>query len=85
MAQYRTGLIEPCCELASEVKSNVNPTNEQTQGLYRPCYRLTNVIYPGWQYRSLELMRVDERTGKLCVLAGENLDFEIKPTGGYEP
>ncbi|WP_412093824.1 DUF6888 family protein [Chlorogloeopsis fritschii] len=28
---------------------------------------------------------MDEKTGRLYVLAGENLDFEIKPTGGYEP
>ncbi|MEH1844153.1 MAG: hypothetical protein V7L25_03835 [Nostoc sp.] len=63
----------------------MKPTNEQTQGLYRLCYRLTNVIYPGWSYTNIELVRVDERTGNLYVLAGENLDFEIKPTGGYEP
>lgn len=63
----------------------MKPTNEQTQGLYRLCYRLTNVIYPGWPYTNIELVRVDERSGNLYVLAGENLDFEIKPTGGYEP
>ncbi|MEH2378278.1 MAG: hypothetical protein V7K27_05135 [Nostoc sp.] len=63
----------------------MKPTNEQTQGLYRLCYRLTNVIYPGWPYTNIELVRVDERTGNLYVLAGENLDFEIKPTGEYEP
>ncbi|MHC5774100.1 DUF6888 family protein [Nostoc sp.] len=63
----------------------MKPTNEQTQGLYRLCYRLTNVIYPGWPYTSIELVTVDERTGNLYVLAGQNLDFEIKPTGGYEP
>jgi hypothetical protein len=40
----------------------MNPTNEQAQGLYRLCYRLTNVIYPGWQYKSIELIRIDERT-----------------------
>ncbi|MDZ8088613.1 MAG: hypothetical protein RMY16_24095 [Nostoc sp. DedQUE12b] len=63
----------------------MKPTNEQTQGLYRLCYRLTNVIYPRWPYTNIELVRVDERTGNLYVLAGENLDFEIKPIGGYEP
>ncbi|WP_442943087.1 DUF6888 family protein [Nostoc sp.] len=42
-------------------------------------------MYPGWPYTNIELVRVDERTGNLYVLAGENLDFEIKPTGGYEP
>lgn len=63
----------------------MEPTNSQTQALYRLCYRLTNAIYPGWQYKSIELVRIDERTGNLYVLAGNNLEFEIKRTGGYEP
>jgi hypothetical protein len=63
----------------------MEPNNQQAQGLYRLCYRLTNVIYPGWQYRAVELVRIDERTGNVYVLAGDSLDFEIKPTGGYEP
>ncbi len=62
----------------------MNPTNQQAQGLYRLCYRLTNAIYPRWPYQKIELVRIDERTGNLYLLAGE-LDFEIKPTGGYEP
>jgi hypothetical protein len=63
----------------------MEPNDKQSQGLYRLCYRLTNVIYPGWQYRAIELVRIDERTGNLYVLAGDDFDFEIKPTGGYEP
>jgi hypothetical protein len=63
----------------------MEPSNEQAQGLYRLCYRLTNVIYPGWQYKPIELVRIDERTGNLYVLAGDGIDFEIKPTGRYEP
>jgi hypothetical protein len=62
----------------------MNPTDRQAQCLYRLCYRLTNSIYPQWQYRNIELVRIDERTGNLYVLA-EELDFEIKPSGGYEP
>ena len=61
------------------------PTDEQAQGLYRVAYRLTNVIYPGWPFKGIELVRVDERTGNLYVIAGKDLDFEIKPSGGYEP
>ena len=64
---------------------SINPTNEQAQGLYRLCHRMTNVIYPEWQCRSIELVMIDERTGNLYVLVEENLDFEIKSTGGYEP
>ena len=63
---------------------NRQPTDIQVQGLYRLCYRLTNVIYPGWPYTSIELVRLDERTGNLYVLAGGDLDFEIRSTGGYE-
>jgi hypothetical protein len=63
----------------------MEPNNEQAQGLYRLCYRLTNVIYPGWKYRAIELVRIDERTGNLYVLVGDDFDFEIQPTGGYEP
>jgi hypothetical protein len=35
--------------------------------------------------KTVELVRMDERSGNLYVLAGESLDFEVKPTGGYEP
>jgi hypothetical protein len=63
----------------------MQPTNEQVQSLYRLCYRLTNRIYPNWPYKSIELVRLDVRTGNLYVLAGNTLEFEIKVTGGYEP
>ena len=63
----------------------MEPTYYQLQGLYRFCYRLTNAIYPGWQYKSIDLVRLDERTGSLFVLAGDELEFEIKASGGYEP
>ncbi|KAM3092787.1 DUF6888 family protein [Phormidesmis sp. 146-35] len=63
----------------------MEPTIAQAQGLYRLCYRLTNQIYPGWQFKTIDLVRIDERTGNICVLAGEGLDYEVKPSGGYEP
>ncbi|BAZ29456.1 hypothetical protein NIES4074_19020 [Cylindrospermum sp. NIES-4074] len=62
----------------------MKPTNEQTQALYRICYRLTNVIERGWICKSIELVRLDERTGNLYVLAGEDLEFEIEPSGSYK-
>ena len=61
------------------------PTDQQAQGLYRIAYRLTNVIYTGWPFKSIELVRIDKRTGNLYIIAGDDLDFEIKPSGGYEP
>ena len=63
----------------------MKPNDEKAQGLYRLCYRLTNAIYPGWRYSAIELVRIDEQTGNLYVLAGDSLDFEIKPSGGFEP
>lgn len=63
----------------------MEPTNEQAQGLYRLCYRFTNRIYPGWQFKAIELVRIDERTGNIYVLAGDGTDYEVKPSGGYEP
>ncbi|MBD2498469.1 DUF6888 family protein [Nostoc sp. FACHB-280] len=56
----------------------MKPTNEQTQTLYRICYQLTKI------YKSIELVRLDERTGNLYVLAGDNLEFEIEPSGEYK-
>ena len=55
-APPRTGWEFPLATL-----NQMNPTNQQAQGLYRLCYRLTNVIYPQWQYRNIELVRIDER------------------------
>ena len=63
----------------------MEPTIEQAQDFYRLFYRLTNEIYPGWPYKSIELVRMDERSGILFVLAGEDLEFLIKPSGGYAP
>lgn len=63
----------------------MEPTNEQAQGLYRLCYRLTNQIYPGWQFYSIELVRIDERTMSIYVVAGDEMDYEVQPSGGYEP
>ncbi|MBE9010724.1 hypothetical protein IQ250_10940 [Pseudanabaenaceae cyanobacterium LEGE 13415] len=63
----------------------MEPTNAQAQGLYRLCYRLTNRIYPGWQFKSIELVRIDERTKNIFVLAGDGMDYEVNPSGGYEP
>ena len=48
----------------------MKPNNLQAQGLYRLRYRLTNAIYPGWQYKTIELVRLEERTGNLYILAG---------------
>jgi hypothetical protein len=45
----------------------------------------TSAIYPNWQYKAIELVRIGKRAGNLYILAEGNLDLEIKTTGGYEP
>lgn len=54
------------------------PTNNQLRGLYRLSYWLTYIML-----QPVHLVCIDERTGNLYVLAGnnENLEFEIKPNG----
>jgi hypothetical protein len=47
---------------------SMEPNNEQAQGLYRLCYRLTNAIYLGWQYRAIELVRIDKLVIYMCLL-----------------
>lgn len=59
----------------------MEPNNLQAQSLYRTCYRLTNEIYPGWPYKSVELVRVDERTGNVVILAGDDILYEINEIG----
>lgn len=59
----------------------MEPNNLQAQNLYRICYRLTNEIYPGWPYKSVELVRVDERTGNVVILAGDDILYEINEIG----
>lgn len=57
------------------------PTDAQAQELYRLCYQLTNEIYPGWPYSSIELVRIDQRTGNLFILAGIDISFEVDKLG----
>jgi hypothetical protein len=32
-------------------------------------------------YRSINLVRLDERTGNVLILVGEEIEIEIKPSG----
>ncbi len=51
------------------------PTSEQLEGLYRICYCFT--------YRALQpihLICIDERTGNLFILAGDEEDIEVEIT-----
>lgn len=54
------------------------PTAVQLQSLYRQCHWLTNVgLHP------IHIVRLDERTGNIFILAGreESIELEIKSDG----
>jgi hypothetical protein len=58
------------------------PTAAQLRALYIRCSWLTNVAF-----QPIHIIRMDERTGNLFVLAGkeESLEFQIDPTGEFIP
>jgi len=58
------------------------PTPRQVRSLYRQCYWLTNVAF-----QPIHIVRLDERTGNLFILAGreETIEFEIDPEGRLIP
>jgi hypothetical protein len=58
------------------------PTGAQIKTLYRICYLLTNVMF-----QPIHIVRLDERSLNLFVLAGrdEEIEIEIQPDGRIEP
>ncbi len=59
-----------------------DPTTEQLRNLYRLCHLLTNVMF-----HQIHIVRLDERTLNLFILAGQNeeIELEIQPNGSIEP
>jgi hypothetical protein len=57
---------------------DMNPTTAQLQYLYRLTYQLTCIMF-----HPIHIIRIDERTGNLFILAGldETIEFEITPQG----
>ncbi len=51
------------------------PTSAQFIALFHDALFLTNA------YVSIQLVRIDERSGNLIVLAGETIEIEIYPNG----
>ncbi len=49
------------------------PTEAQLRSLYRICYVLTNVMF-----QPIHIMRMDERTRNLFILAGHSEDTELE-------
>jgi hypothetical protein len=54
------------------------PTQPQLIKLYIACNTITNIMF-----EPIHIVRLDERTGNLFILAGvaEELELEITPTG----
>lgn len=54
------------------------PTIAQMRSLYRQCHWLTNVVF-----QPIHVVRLDERTRNLFVLAGvsESIELQIRPDG----
>ena len=54
------------------------PTEAQLRSLYIQSYRLTNIFL-----QPIHMVRLDERTGNLFILAGieESIELEINPQG----
>lgn len=56
----------------------------QLQGFYRLCHRLANASDPSWHYKAIEFVCMGERNGSLLLL-GNDLESEIKSSGGHQP
>ena len=58
------------------------PTAAQLRKLYELCYSLANIMF-----QPIHIVRLDERTGNLFILAGhdETIEFEVNPDGFIEP
>ncbi|GAB4205801.1 MAG: hypothetical protein Fur006_62310 [Coleofasciculaceae cyanobacterium] len=58
------------------------PTAAQLRTLYRLCHLLTNIMF-----QPIHIVRLDERTLNLFILAGQNeeIELEIRPDGSIEP
>ncbi|MDS3860987.1 hypothetical protein RIF25_09215 [Thermosynechococcaceae cyanobacterium BACA0444] len=56
----------------------VEPTPLQLLSLYRQSHWITNVAF-----QPIHIVRLDERTGNLFILAGveESIELQIKPNG----
>jgi hypothetical protein len=51
------------------------PTSKQTFEFFSVCVRFSNVLLP------INLVRLDERTTQVYVLAGEGIEVLIYPNG----
>lgn len=55
------------------------PTIAQMRSLYRQCHWLTNVMF-----KPIHVVRLDERSGNLFILAGHEESIELQISKGRE-
>ena len=53
------------------------PTTAQALKCFQLCHDLTS------KYCSVELVTLDKRTSNVVIVAGEEIDIEIKPNGEW--
>jgi hypothetical protein len=53
----------------------ISPTDKQAQACLRVCQMLSNT------YRDIHLFRFDPETGDVYILAGEDLEVIVPPSG----
>ncbi|MHC5934622.1 DUF6888 family protein [Nostoc sp.] len=58
-------------------EQTINPTNEQALACVRVCQMLSN------GYRNIQLFRFNELKGYIFILAGDNIQIMIFPSGDW--
>ena len=53
------------------------PTTEQAFRCFQLCQQLTD------RYLSIDMLRLDERTGKCIIIAGLEILIEVYPNGNW--
>jgi hypothetical protein len=53
----------------------INPTNQQAQASLRVCQMLSN------SYKDIHLFRFDDQVGDVFILAGDDIQIVVPPTG----
>ncbi|WP_416212230.1 DUF6888 family protein [Nostoc sp. DedSLP03] len=56
-------------------EQTINPTNEQAQACVRVCQMLSNT------YKDIHLFRFQIQTRDVYILAGENIEIIVPPSG----
>ena len=56
------------------------PTSAQLQKRYVVCHQLSNTVF-----QPIHIVRLDERTGNIFILAGREEEIEILPNGDLTP